>query len=237
MNAYPANALEGAALSSPQRASYSRLEHLRSRHIDHVAEFASEHAEITGSWARPVECDALIVGNTNALSGSAELLLGGAAVFAAGFEIAGRITIVPLGLKLAIDGMRVTLDGSERLHAGLLWVGEAMALPRFLVRPEHGHELRGEGGRTFSGQARGVPAETLRTFRAAYARVPGAEARAAIAYADGVQNAVPHVIDPYPEARAEFPPMFATLAEFGGMSKRAENGFFWDFEMAWQEAR
>ena len=50
-------------------------------------------------------------------------------------------------------------------------------------------------------------------------------------------NVQPHVIDPYPQARDEFPPMYATLTGGYESTKRNEAGFWWDFEAAWKEAK
>jgi hypothetical protein len=57
-------------------------------------------------------------------------------------------------------------------------------------------------------------------------------------YIKAVQTVEPHIIDPYHEARAEFPPMYVTLAQ-GDYSfpKRDEDGFYFTGSLAWQEAR
>jgi hypothetical protein len=57
-------------------------------------------------------------------------------------------------------------------------------------------------------------------------------------YIKAVQTVEPHIIDPYHEARAEFPPMYVTLTQ-GDYSfpKRDEDGFYFTGSLAWQEAR
>jgi len=237
VNVYPVNAFEASTLASPQRATHSRMSDLFGRYIDYTVDFNSASATIEGAWNRQAMGDTFIIGNTNAHSGTAHFRLNGGGALSVEFETEGRITIAPLGRKCAFDSATITLQGASNLYVGLLFVGDKWELPRFAVHPARQLELRGEGGRTFAGQARGIPAETLRTFGAEFARIPGAEAKTVADYADGVQNVIPHVIDPYPEARGEFPPMFATLSGYGEQGKRAENSFFWDYQMSWREAR
>jgi hypothetical protein len=136
-----------------------------------------------------------------------------------------------------IDGFVVHLEGQENIRLGYLFIGTALHLPRFLTMPAKNIQLRSEGARTFGGQTIGIPQDTLQSFAVNYARINNAERKLFDAYINSVQTVVPHIIDPYPQAHKEFEPFFATVAEYGDMEKREETGFFWDLNIAWQEAK
>jgi hypothetical protein len=56
-------------------------------------------------------------------------------------------------------------------------------------------------------------------------------------YINGVQTVIPHVIDPYPEAHEQFEPFYATVENYGEMTKREENNFYWNMQCGWKEAK
>jgi hypothetical protein len=75
------------------------------------------------------------------------------------------------------------------------------------------------------------------TFGASFPRVDNRNKKLIDEYMDEVLNIQPHVIDPYPEARDELGPFYGTLVTSMKGTKRAENGFYWSFELEWMEAK
>ena len=243
MNVYPVNAVEAATLNSTEKASYSRLEDLHNRYLDYQVDFTSNDILLKGVWSNLIPMDSFIIGNTNAVSGRLELLNDEEVVFNQDFAIENLLTIIQIKDefnkldKKQINNFNLSLQGDQKISLGYIYTGETWILPRFVVSPKTHLQVRSQGGRTFTGQATGVQAETLRTFGATYNRVDNQEKKTFDDYISGVQTIVPHVIDPYPEAHDEFLPFFATVSNYGEADKRRENYFFWNFTCSWQEAK
>jgi len=237
MNVYPVNAFEGASLKSPQKETYSMMQDLHNRYLAFTVDFSQRVAQIDGEWASTIEADSFIIANTNSHSGHLILTAHGFPIYQRHFETNDFINIIDLEGTHSFNGIRLNLYGNENIQVGLLYIGKKCALPRFVTFPEKTLGLRNESGRTFTGQATGIPVETLRSFAASFVRIPNDEVKIVDEYINGVQKIIPHVVDIYPGAHAEFPPMFMTVAEYTGKEKRAENGFFWNFDLAWMEAR
>jgi hypothetical protein len=54
-------------------------------------------------------------------------------------------------------------------------------------------------------------------------------------YVSYVQTTEPHFIEPYDIDG--YTPMYVTISSVGDLSKRSENGFFWDWaSTSWREA-
>lgn len=236
MNVYPVNAIEGASLISPQIETYSRIRDIYNKYIEFTVDFIMPSIELNGNWAFIVEADSLIIGNANTEFGEVSLILSGETVFKKAFETKNYINIVNLeGIK-AFNEIRLSLSGSANAQVGLLFIGKKWILPRFATLPEKGLTLRNDSGRTFTGQSTGIPVAALRSFAATFVRIGNEEVKTINDYINGVQTIIPHVVDSYPEAHEEFPPMFMTVQEYSAKEKRAENGFFWNFDIAWMEA-
>jgi len=210
---------------------------LFNRYIDYTVDFTSNNATISGDWNQLVNGNAFIIGNSNAAFGSIILFSQGIKVYITDFAIDEYIQIIKFNKSYVFDSITILLRGISSLYVGLLFIGETWELPRFVVNPEKNMRLRGTSDRTFSGQAMGIPAEILRAFAGEFIRIGNEEVRKVEKYVQGVQNVIPHVIDIYPEAHDDFPPLFGTLSDYGSQTKRAENGFYWDYQMSWREAR
>ena len=236
MKVYPVNAFEAASLFSPQKASHSDIRDVYNRYIDFTVDFTAAKTYITGKWQAPIEADSFILANSNALNGSIELKLSGVTVLNKSIEFKEFINITEFE-KTSFDEFILNIEGKEKLYIGLLSIGKTWELPRFVTLPGKQLQLRSDSGRTFSGQVTGIPAETLNAFRASFARITNKDVKLIDDYINGVQTVIPHVIDPYYQAHDEFPPFFATISEYGDKEKRAENGFYWNFEISWMEAK
>ena len=237
MNVYPVNLMEGAAIASQQRESHSLLTDIHNRYLDFTVDFTAREITVQADWRSIVEADSFIIGNTNAVRGTLRLALNGTAVYTRTFDTPMEINIVEFDSKRSFNAATFTFSGNENIFIGLLYIGEKWTLPRFITFPKHPLSLRSEHGRTFSAQVTGIPSTNVRGFSASFVRIPDIEVKKIDRYINGVQTVIPHVIDAYPLAHREVPPMFATIAAYGEKEKRAENGFFWNFEITWMEAR
>jgi hypothetical protein len=237
MNVYPVNAMEGAVLNSRQREAHSHMIDIHNKYLEFTVDFSRPEIKIYGKWDKQVQADTFIVANTNAEAGNIRLKLRGDVVLEKHFATKEYINIIDFeGLK-QFDEIVLGFQGEANVKIGLLFTGEKWTLPRFVALPRKTLSLRNEGGRTFSGQVTGIPVNTLKTFGCGFVRIKNEEVKKINDYINGVQTIIPHIIDVYPKARQEFPPFFATVTEYGEKEKRAENGFFWNFEIAWMEAR
>ena len=243
MNVYPVNAMEAGIFKSGQKEPYSRFDDLYNKYIGYQVDFNSHDVEITVTWAQGVEVDAVILGNTNAVSCDLLLTNNDVPVLLEHAEITRYINIVDildadkLLKKERLNKMVIMLHGDENIRIGYLFAGVTWALPRFIVNPNASLEIRSESGRTFSGQVTGIPSETLKSFACSFARVTNKDAKIFDNYVNSVQTIIPHVVDPYPKAHEDIEPFFATVEEYSEREKRDENGFYWNFDMSWQEAK
>ncbi|MCL2293572.1 MAG: hypothetical protein FWC36_01720 [Spirochaetes bacterium] len=236
MKVYPVNAIEAALLLSPQIASWSNTKDLYSKYISYQVDFKSNEITLIGEWDSIIEMDTVILGNTNALSGKLKLCSRNGIILDKEIALTEYINIIYTE-KQKINKFELTLRGDEDISIGYLFVGKEWILPRFVVLPTKALNLRNESGRTFTGQVRGIPAETLKSFAAEFARIKNEEKTIFDDYINGVQTVIPHVIDPYPEAHEEFEPFFATVEDYGEAQKRAENNFYWNVACSWLEAK
>ena len=198
------------------------------------ADFLDESVTIRGDYGKAAPMDSLCLGLTNAFRYRLETREG---VFAG--TINGLITIHDFDETVFTDYFILELEGIEDpLYLGHLFLGQKTVLPRFAVEPETGITLASESGRSFGGQAFGMRRKTLESFSAKFPRLTVGERETVIDYVNAVLNVEPHIIDPYPKARDEFPPMYATL-NIGevSMQKRNENGFYYSGSLSWQEAK
>ena len=152
--------------------------------------------------------------------------------------IQGRISIFNFNETIYTNGFMLELEGDEPLYLGHLFLGQKTVLPRFAVEPETGINFNSEALRSFGGQVFGMKRITLENFKANFLRITSDEYKLMKEYVNAVQNVEPHIIDPYSEARDKFPPMYATLdIDEVSMTKRNENGFFYNGSLAWTEAK
>jgi hypothetical protein len=126
---------------------------------------------------------------------------------------------------------------NEEPYIGYMYVGKKVTLPRFIVEPARGTEIRGASERTNNGQAYGNILPTLDALSVNFVRVYKDKKKIVDDYVQSVHTSIPHVVDLYPEAREDFPPRYATLSGNVEANKRPENGFYYNFNLSWQEAR
>jgi hypothetical protein len=190
---------------------------------------------IKGKFDNITPIDSLCIGNTNAFRYKLTTREG---EFSG--VIKGRITINNFDETVFTEDFTLELEGveDEKLYLGYLYLGEKIVLPRFEIKPSTGLSITSEATRSFGGQVMGMKRQPLESFGVSFARLNSEEYNLMKEYIKAVQTVEPHIIDPYHEARAEFPPMFVTLTQ-GDYSfpKRDEDGFYFTGSLAWQEAR
>jgi len=231
MNIYYRN--EKAVLSSKNITTGTYLENVYDPTFELTVMFDVNTATITGDYGLGAAAvDSLCIGYTNA---HRYKLVSPA--YPAGL-IKDRITIHNFKKTLYINKFELTLEGTEPLYLGHLFLGMKTVLPRFETGPETGKTLFSDSSRSFGGQVFGVRRKTLNSFSANFPRIDSKERQTLLDYIEAVLNIEPHIIDPYYEAHDNFPPMYATLntGEIS-MPKLKENGFYYSTSLSWQEAR
>ena len=222
----------------------SFLSHVNDPIFEMKAVFTVESITISGKFENAIAVDAFCIGNTNAYKYKLETAEG---IFEGYIKTRqdeiegytrGLITIHDLDDVIFIDSFKLTLDGEESLFLGHLFFGQKVVLPRFKVEPQRGTAFFNEASRSFGGQSYGMKRTTLDSFAVKYQRITYDERQIITEYMEKVQNTVPHIIDPYSEARDFFPPMYVTLnIGESQMTKLNEDGFFYSGSLAWKEAK
>jgi len=142
----------------------------------------------------------------------------------------------PETLITLIQILVVNTPGNIALN--YLYVGNNLELPRFVVEPVYTKMIRSPVNRTFGGFTYGLQQEPLRKFSTRYIRISDEVQKKVEKYVYEVGTTIPHIIDPYPKARENVPPFWATLnIESYERTKRNENKFWWNFNLEWLEAR
>jgi hypothetical protein len=193
---------------------------------------------INGKFDNITAVDSLCLGNTNAYKYKLTTREGN---FSG--KIQGRITINNFDEAVFIDSFSLELEGienedeDEKLYLGYLYLGEKTVLPRFAIEPNTGLALTSEASRSFGGQVFGMKRTALESFGVNFPRLTLEERGIIKEYVKAVQTVQPHIIDPYHEAREEFPPLYVILNK-GDFSfqKRNEDGFYFSGSLSWQEA-
>jgi len=232
MNIYYKN--EKAILSASQPVVGSSLLNIYDPMLELRTDFSGELVTINGMYEENIAAiDSLCIGYTNAslyeLTINEEKFSG---------RINDKITVFNFNEMLYTDSFQLKLEGINNLYLGLLFLGKKIVLPRFEVGPEISKTLNSESSRSFGGQVFGMRRKTLKSFAANFPRIKSYEKEIIDEYVETVLNIEPHIIDPYPEARDRFPPMYATLnTNEVSMKKLNEPGFFYSGSLSWKEAR
>lgn len=127
----------------------------------------------------------------------------------------------------------VNFDFYAFLRTSIPVDNNTMILPRFLVSPVLNNVVLGNALRGSVGQPFGRTIRHMKELAVSFARIRQAEL---IDYFERVSNTTPHFIVPYPESVSEIPPFWCTLIEAPPLTKRAENGWFFNSTMKWREA-
>jgi len=192
------------------------------------ADFLDASVTLRGGFDDVVAIDSFCLGYTNACSYRLETR---ECVFEGRIAAKGQITVHDFDETVFTDYFVLELEGepySGPLYLGHIYLGQRTALPRFAVGPETGLALNSEASRSFGGQVSGIKRAALESFSVNYSRLASEERSLIKEYVKAVQNVEPHIIDPYPQARDEFPPVYAALDMEGvSMTKLKEKGFYY----------
>jgi hypothetical protein len=222
--------------NSPKMEAGSYVENIYDPMLELPANFdVKGKVTIKGTFENIVAIDSVCIGNTNAFEYKLSTREG---------DFSGRvrdwINISNFDEPVFTDYFTLDLEGDEdeKLYLGYLFLGVKTVLPRFEIKPKTGLAIMSEAARSFGGQVLGMKRQPLESFGVNFARLTLDEYNLLKEYIKTVQTVEPHIIDPYHEARKQFPPMYATLTQ-GEYSfpKRDENGFYFTGSLSWQEAR
>ena len=241
MNVYPLNMIAGAAVFSGSVLSYSSIKNTIHPYLKHKAYFnVGKPFSVNILFSPSVKIDTFIIGRFNAgrISGSMSTDAGPAVL---SFERKEAIQIYDAGSDVLVDSITLTamedVPADEIPYIEYLFAGNKVELPLFAVSPEWETQIRGESNRTNNGQVYGTVLPTLDRLSTKYLRISSEDKRIVDNYVQSVQTNIPHVVDLYHEAHDSFPPRYATLNRGISAIKRNEDGFFWDYDMEWLEAR
>ena len=119
-----------------------------------------------------------------------------------------------------------------------LYAGGHLDIPNMLAGPKTVFNLNTKMDRSFDGFATGYHKKSLKEISCGFVRVKDNIANNVLYYVDTMKNITPHWIDVWPEAHDHFPPFWGTLVPDSiAFQKRPENGFLWDFQLGWMEAK
>jgi hypothetical protein len=196
-------------------------------------------AQIDMAFDSPVSVSSILLSFSNAETISLALTSGGTPVFSETIEnrdYINRIVFDPI----TVDGGTVVLSGSKDndfIYLGALYMGEALTIPRFVVKPKMGEEFLESSKRSFGGYTYGLDGETLRTLEAEFVRINKFDYLNILRYLRTVTKTIPHYIDAYEGANDVWPILYGTFDGNFEPEKRDENDFYFDFSLQWKEAK
>lgn len=260
MMVYPNNAIrEDTLLAVPLQGHSNILDAVKGT-LDIPVQFTVGAAVIQGTLHKAFSQISVILGNCSYSTATVSLMdWRGIELAHAHIHINNEFEIRNIAIPNStpeITQFRIQFNNQGGGDLGFLYIGEQWRLPRFTVNPVASLSIQSEGGRTFTGQARGYPAQALKGFEAAFIHnktycIDGnGTPRSFDDYVTLVQSTEAHVIDPYygrPKEsgcldgreweRPVMPPMLATIAEYDSKEKRNFDDFFWNVHLSWAEAR
>jgi len=154
------------------------------------------------------------------------------------FETAAHV----IGKANRLTGVMAHLwpkDPNQPMVLNSVYLGEHMTIPNLVSAPQMGDRMLSRMERSFEGFALGYDRVILKGMMARFVRIENDVMwNIRNNYIHTVGNVRPHWIDLYPEAEERFSAIWGTLQnESITYAKRVENPFFWDFQLAWMEAR
>jgi hypothetical protein len=236
MKVYYQNALKTASLSVTNLVSGEVQSDLIQQDLERTVNCSANSSVITATWTAEAAraADALFISNTNALLGTLKL-----------YNQSGALTrALAIGLgkwnnkitfpSQAVGKIELTLQSpvGTKLYAGMVFLALGLTLPRFVVGVDMSDETRGTGGRSDGGQSWGMDGVNLETIALSWKRVTNEERRIFRRYINDVQLHLNHYISPYDGID-----MYVTITGAGTWTKHDGNGFYWDTNIKYEEAR
>jgi len=236
MNVYYRNE-KATLIDKPPTDTVAPLDNIYDPMLELITKFLSSRVTIKGRYDDIIAADSLCIGYTNA---DRYKLTTREGTFTGSIE--GLIAVCDFE-TVFIDGFELELwhddeEDKNPLYLGHLFIGQKTTLPRFSPGPESGTTLHSTASRSFGGQVYGMRRRSLDSFSVNFPRISAYEREVIKEYVNAVLTTEPHIIDPYPQAREKFSPMYVTLnIEEAAFTKRSENGFYYTGSLSWQEAR
>jgi hypothetical protein len=235
MNVYYQNALKSASLSMTNLAAGESTPDLTQQDLQRTVLSSAPSSVITATFSvqNTRAADTLFISNTNALQGTLRLYNQN--------QVLQQTINIQLGHwnnkitfpAMAVGKMELTLQASgANLYTGLVFLTLGVVLPRFAVGVDMSDEIRGTGNKSAGGQTYGIRGVTLETDSFSWKRVTALEKETVRRYIDEVQLDVNHYISPYVGID-----QYVTITDAGGWKKYDGNGFYWDTEINYKEAR
>ena len=240
MHVYPVNKIAGANIIG-NTLSYSDIRNVYHKYLKHRAYFPTNvNPVIEIKWNEPISADTIIIGDTNCVNALLHINYdNGTEAFEEVIFNKDVFTFIEKETIRKLESIKIdfTARDNEQPYIGYIFTGNKVIIPRFLVEPQWETVIRGTSERTNYGHAFGNILPTLERFAANFMRIPDDEKKTVDDYIQSVQTVIPHIIDPYYEARDKVPPRYATLNKGISPTKRNERDFYWNFDLEWMEAR
>lgn len=198
----------------------------------------SSTVTLSGRWTDPQTIDTLAIGYHNADTARVKL-----------YDLNDNELLNYLVPLEAYDSMyyitqlanvyRFTIEfaGAENLHIGFVSFGAYVTLPRFNVGGSYPLSLNSTKSVTTGGQTYGAFARQLRGAAVSWTMITNDERSIINNYLTLVQTIKPHMIDLFYEAHASEPPMYCTVNKTGSYEKQGGDGFYFNFDIEYLEAR
>jgi hypothetical protein len=239
MKLYYENDLTRASLSVTN--STERAESIIHPFRGYNLQFNAQTAEITAQWMDGdfALVSALIVTDCAAQCITVSLENNGEYVYSDDlYPKLDGIAVLQFARPYTITKIVITFANmpSGNYTVGKLYVGGMIEFPRFVWGSVQDKlNIPSQATRTMNSQVYGVKKATYNSFSAKWTRINNTTRLLMQEYAHNVQTVVPHFIAPYDVD--QFPPMYVVLNSVGSFVKRQEPGFYWDTDLAWEEAK
>jgi hypothetical protein len=242
MIVYPDNAIKrNSSFAATNLASGNLITAIIDNFFDYKAIFSGTSTAITIEWninGAPL-INTIILGKGNASQFNIVITRVDNTTWSSGWLYPEeRVELVSIPSPTPIKKLVINAQSSVTpLDINYLWAGIGVDIGLFSIGPREGLISSEEANRTKSGQVYGIKGTFMRTFNASFPRITNAQKMIQEEYIKLVGTIDGHVIDPYPEAHDEFLPFYATIASVElEREKRAENKWYWNTDLSWQEA-
>ena len=224
---------------SPQLLLGQTFEYIQSDFFSLGNDFIPPGVTINISLEKETTVDSFILVGNNYMSAIVDFIRESVIIKTISFDYKEEMDIQHFE-NLLIDAVQIKLiekDYTKNIIINYIYVGHRYKAPRFIVEPEIEDEFLSKSNRSDFGYSYGLYGPVLRNYQLSFVRITQLEYEQLESYYKKVRNNVPHIVDIYPEAHEVITPLFCTVDNSVNRVKRPENNFYWNFELAFKEAK
>jgi len=238
MTVYVENILtKSSSLAATNKAAAYSADMLCDEVLSNGVVFEGPSTEIAASWGINQFADAIAILDSNWMIGRLVVVSQGVTVYDKTIASQGKHTIIKLPEMFMVSSISLVLNAhkKETLEIGILFVGRRIKLPLFNIGLKYRLNVNSKAERTRYGIVYGSKKTSLRSFEVTFADIDNSRRQVMEEYIDAVQYVQPHLVEPY--ETAEYPPLYATLADAGGFGKEDAPEFHWSSALSYMEAK